>query len=98
MLDKFIFWVNQIQDLSFGADIQFQLTESEYSSNPSARLDIDTPSMIARVTCWNSGDYNAEIIDIETERTIFSFNGSFEHPEKISLELSTFFELIGISI
>ena len=52
--------------------VSIEITKSPLSDNPSTRLDIEMPSSIGRITFWSSGDFNEEVIDVETEKTIFS--------------------------
>jgi len=98
MLDLFILWARQISRRPVGQDIEMRLTVSEPSANPSARLDIDAPTMVARVTCWESGDYDAEVIDVMTEETLFSSHGEFQAGRPVSERLSAFFEALGIKL
>lgn len=55
--------------------------------NPSARLDVGAPTLVARITVWETGAYDAEVIDLETEKALFlrggvlggaGFDGEFE--------------------
>ena len=58
----------------------------------SARLDLDTPMALARITCWESDDYNnAEVIDRETEQMIFSIHGRLCEGQAVSEPFSAFF-------
>ncbi|MDT4329986.1 immunity protein TriTu family protein [Methylomonas sp. MED-D] len=97
MLDTFIGWAKQITDKALGNDVEARVTESEMSHNPSARLDIDTPTMVARITYWESGDFDAEIIELETERTIFSSHGSLHEGRAFSEQFADFFESLSIA-
>ena len=92
MLNKFVDWANEIASRSAEKGFVAQVTESEMSDNPSARLDIDTPTKIARITCWESGDYDAEVIRIETERTIFSSHGNLQQEFDFLGKFSDFFK------
>lgn len=49
MLDIFIAWAQQFAGKSWGKGIEARVAEARSSSNPSARLDIDTPKTIARI-------------------------------------------------
>ncbi|WP_137940523.1 hypothetical protein [Chitinivorax sp. B] len=97
MLNKFIDWATQIASKPIGNDVVAQVTESEMSDNPSARLDIDTPTTVARITCWKSGDYDAEVIHIETERTLFSSHGNLQQGLEFSDQFADFFKSLGIT-
>jgi hypothetical protein len=96
MLNNFIVWARQVADMRLGKDVDAQVAESEMSDNPSARLDIDTPTAVARITCWESGDYVAEVVDLETERTLFSAHGNLREEEAFSDQFVDFFKSLGI--
>ena len=68
------------------------------SDNPSARLDIDMPTTVARITCWQSGDYDAEVIDLETERTLYSTHGILQEGQFLSEQFAPFFEVLGMTV
>ena len=78
MLSSFLEWARQVVAGQGANGVEAHVTDGIASDNSSARLDIDTPTSVARVTCWESGDYDAEIIDLETERTLLSSHGTFQ--------------------
>ena len=64
----------------------------------SARLDLDTPMVLARITCCESGDYNnAEVIDMETEQMIFSIHGRLCERQAVSEPFADFFKSLGVA-
>ena len=97
MLNLFVGWARQVEVSQIGKIAEAHLTESMMSDNPSARLDIDTPTAVARVTCWDSGNYDAEVIDLETERTLYSSNGTLQSGQNLSVQFTAFFEALGIT-
>lgn len=96
MLMSFVEWAKRAQ-ISQAEGVEMQLTESVASDNPSARLDIDTPTSVARITCWETGDYDAEVIDLDTERTLYSTRGVFQNENAIEDQLLDFFTAVGVS-
>jgi hypothetical protein len=98
MLSSFISWARQVEASSIGVAVETRITESGASDNPSARLDIDTPTVVARVTCWKSGDYDTEVIDLETERTLYSSHGILQRGQNLFEEFSAYFEAVGITV
>jgi len=97
MLDTFIDWARQVAGKLLEQGIAARVTESQASDNPSARLDVDAPTSVARITCWESGDYDAEIIDMETEQMLFSDHGQLRTGQVLSERFSGFLRSIGIS-
>lgn len=97
MLNSFLEWARQVEARQGAKGLDSRVTEGSSSDNPSARLDIDTPTTVARITCWESGDYDAEVIDIETERTLYSSHGVFQEGRAVAEQVSPFLEALGIT-
>lgn len=99
MLNRFIGWAHAVEaaQAKVHEDIEARLTESDPSDNRSARLDVDTPTAVGRITCWESGDYDAEAIDLQTERALYTDRGILREGEEISKTFSPFFEALGIA-
>lgn len=97
MLDIFIAWAQQFAGKSWGKGIEVRVAEARSSSNPSARLDIDTPKTVARITCWENGDYDAEVIDAESEQRLFSTHGGLQEGQALSKQFAAFFKSQGIA-
>ena len=95
MLNKFIEWANKFAAESSERGVVAKITESEMSDNPSARLDIDTPTKVARITFWESGDYFAEILNNKTGQSMFLSRGSFDINLDFSNEFVGFFERLN---
>lgn len=93
MLQLFIELAKRLQDANLD-DVTVTLTESDPSDNCSARIDIDAPLVIARITCWETGDYVAEVIDLATEKTIYSSQGLLQKDEIMEDHFSSFFKSI----
>ena len=51
--------------------IEYELTYSESSDNPSMRLDFDSLWHLGRVTVWESGHCDMEILKISSGKTVF---------------------------
>jgi hypothetical protein len=98
MLISFLAWAKKIvaQELEiFKKDMSAEITESAPSDNPSVRLDIDTQDVVARLTFWHSGDYNAEVIHFHTERMIYSSVGKIKEGENLPDVFSSFLDAIA---
>ena len=85
MLSIFIEWAKQIAEAIHTENVKTLLTEGDKTDNPSARLDIDTPMAVARITCWESSNYYAEILDLATEKTVFSNHGNLQNGDMLSV-------------
>ncbi|GAA4345877.1 hypothetical protein GCM10023165_30310 [Variovorax defluvii] len=84
MLDTFIAWAQRIQAQTAGPSLKIQLTENDEPENRSARLNFDAPFAIARITFWNSGDYDAEVSARETGRVTYSGFGLIDEGRDLS--------------
>ena len=91
MLERFFAWANRVAGERVGKDFSAQVFESKMSDNPSARLDIDTSTAVARATFWSSGEYDAEVISVETGLTIFSAHGNVQNESQFSDAFADFF-------
>jgi hypothetical protein len=98
MLNSFIEWARRLEAEISATGIHARVTESVSSDNSSARLDIDTPATVARITCWESGDYDAEVIDVETECSLYSAHGTLQGSRTIAEQFAAFFNTIGITV
>jgi hypothetical protein len=97
MLNLFLEWARQIQANHGLESVEAHVVEGAACDNPSARLDIDTPTLVARITCWESGDYDAEVLDIETEQTIYSSHGVLHAGQAIGQQIFPFLTALGLS-
>lgn len=70
MLQLFLAWAQSIPNA--------QVTVAEPSTTPSARVDLDSPEAVGRVTCWEAGDFHAEVLDAVSGETIYSHHGHLE--------------------
>jgi hypothetical protein len=95
VLNSFVKWARQVSN---GADLNVdtKVTEGGPSDNLSARLDVDTPSAVGRITFWESGDYDAEVIDIQSELTSFSMHGHLQEGCSFWEEFSSFLSVLGL--
>lgn len=98
MITSFIRWAKDFQESPAGRRVKAQVMENPTSDNPSARLDIDTPSAVARITCWESGDYDAEILDIYTEKTLYWEQGVIEGENVFSEAFAPFFKALEMTV
>ena len=97
MLSSFLAWARQVEASHVNLNmVDARVILGSSSENRSARLDIDMPMTVARITCWESGDFDAEVIDLESERTLHSSHGVFVEGQTIAQQVSPFFEALGI--
>lgn len=85
-LQDFIEWSHEFGDV----------TCSEPNLNQSARLDIDTDFRLGRITYWSTGDCDAEVIDVESEETIYQAHWSDLKPAAFGSVFAEFFNAIRL--
>lgn len=95
MLRHFCDWAGSIVGALSKIGATVNVTVGEASDNPSARLDVDTSCAIARITCWESGDYDAEIIDIKSEQYLYTDRGRLTIQTSLSDQFQRFFEILN---
>ena len=88
MLQQFLAWAKSVPNA--------QVTTAAPSNNLSARIDLDSPSAIGRVTCWETGDYHAEVLDAESGRTIYSHNGTLNSANQLQMQFLPFMQAMGL--
>lgn len=72
-----------------GIDAIFS-TPTENTDNNSIHADFDTNEYIGRITLWESGECDMEILDIVSEDTILSKHYVFVHQEDAEQAVSEF--------
>jgi hypothetical protein len=95
MLTSFVGWASQLQPEQITKGAQLRIIESEDSDNPSARLDIDTPTAVARITFWESGNYFAEVIDLNSENIQYSNHGHLSDSRLFDVSFASFLKILG---
>ena len=75
MVEQFLAWAASLIRSQQAGIVDATVTVSAPSGNPSARLDFDTQTIVARITVWESGNFQAEAIDVATEQVVFEQSG-----------------------
>ena len=96
MLNKFIDWAQRVaSERATGIQVAIVTVGAE-SDNRAARLDIDTAESVARITCWESGDFDAEILELKTDRQIYLRRGVLDVHESLSRQFQPLFDALGV--
>ena len=88
VLQQFFVWAKSIPSA--------QVTAAVPSDNPSARVDVDSPNACGRVTCWETGDYHAEVLDAASGLTISSHSGMLNSANPIHVQILPFTRAMGL--
>lgn len=87
MLQFFIAWAQSIPNA--------QVTIGRLTNNPSARVDFDSAEASGRITCWKTGDYHAEVLDVVSGDTIYSHLGNLEADTQLAERFLPFMQAMG---
>ncbi|MET0268414.1 MAG: hypothetical protein ABW202_22710 [Duganella sp.] len=88
MLNIFYRWAPEaLKRLPHG--VAASLTSGGQTADPAARLDFDAPTRIGRITCWDSGSFYAEVLDVESGDNLLGQHGRFDSAASLSQLLQT---------
>lgn len=95
MLAAFENWIREQRSTFCSMGYELEITKSSMDvDNLSIRLDFDSESLIGRVTLWESGDCQLELMDIKSETTLVDRHIKMEKEIEIDEKLASFmFEL-----
>jgi hypothetical protein len=93
MLNTFHYWAQEaIPGLPAGVEAYF--TPGTASENTAARIDFDAPVRMGRITCWDSGNFYAEILDTESGQNLLDRHGKVDSVADLSSLLGSFLETL----
>ena len=93
MLNTFYSWA-QDTIASLPAGIDARLTPGLASGNTAARIDFDTPARLGRITCWDSGNFYAEILDTESGENLLDQHGNAQSTASFNHLLHSFLKTL----
>jgi hypothetical protein len=76
VLERFSIWAKTFSSSYSPAFTVGQMTTCESMNNPAAFLDVDAPGAMGRITCWETGDYVAEVLNVKTDQTTYIHHGT----------------------
>ena len=88
MLSEFISWAKSVPNA--------KVTTAAPSDNVSVRIDVDSPSALGRVTCWETGEYHAEVLDAESGRPIYFHNGMLNSADQMQIQFLPFIQTMRL--
>lgn len=92
MLEEFEAWVSANQSYLQKKGITVSIiTPSIKTDKNCIYVDIESESYLARVTVWESGEYEQEAIDILTEERIWGEYHQLQSPDEVESLLGLFF-------
>ncbi len=68
------------------------IKRSAPSDNNSTRADFDTSNGIGKITLWESGDCDFELLDVNTEKTILWENQMIHSTDKLDEAINIFID------
>ena len=96
MLEAFENWLNNNSSIFTSHGYEFELTKSPTDiDNTSVRLELDSDRYIGRITVWESGDCQLEIIDVESENSVMDCHALIEDAGNFSNTFEEFIEKLN---
>jgi hypothetical protein len=93
VLNHFEEWFNNNATLLNEAGLHFTITHSaEHNANNSIYVDVQCEKYMGRITCWESGDCDQEILSLVTEETTFWKHEALENIEELDAVLEKFYQ------
>lgn len=93
MLNTFHYWAEEtIPGLPAGVEAYF--TPGVASANTAARIDFDSAIRMGRITCWDDGNFYAEILDTESGKNLLDRHGKVDSVAGLSSLLGSFLETL----
>lgn len=89
MIERFSAWATEIL-AGLVPGTEGRIVAGAESPNRAMRLELDTPTAIAAIVCWEDGHFSAEALDIETEKYLYQRSGRFEPGEPFEIQLEEF--------
>ncbi|MBE9120846.1 hypothetical protein IQ269_08440 [Tychonema sp. LEGE 07199] len=99
MLDKFESWIqDKRQEIeNWGYQLEIVKSPSDVAQQ-SLRLDLDSDNYIARITLWESGDSQLEIIDVVSEKMVFDEYLKIQANFNFSKACENLFNILNLNI
>ena len=95
MLEEFLTWAREREMRSAHHGPAIVLTVAARTSNPSARLDVDGNNSIGRITVWDDGNIDIEVLDVVSGDGLYAAQISASAPYKFDELFSPFFVQIA---
>jgi hypothetical protein len=98
MLDALRSWA-EMHNASLAAHgVHVQTSIGGDSPNPGKFLDFDSTQFMGRISCWESGECDLEVVDVGTGKTIYSDHQILTMPRGFTQAFRGFLQILGASI
>ncbi|WP_418127054.1 hypothetical protein [Variovorax sp. KK3] len=98
MLNAFLGWAKRVQSNCAGKSVRARISKREQAGNPSARIDLETPLALARITFWQSRDFVAEIVTRDTAETLYLKCGQLDQGQDPAAPFAPFIQALGVGL
>lgn len=99
MLTQFENWMQEKRQEIENWGYQLEIVKSPSDVvEQSLRLDLDSDNYIARITLWDSGDSQQEIIDIVSEQMVFDKYFKISANFNFSKDFEKFFNILKLNL
>ena len=95
MIDVFEGWIRAKKDWFEKMGLQYEVTKSPlHIDKPSERIDFDNEKFLSRITVWETGECNLEVLDVETGMTILDSDFVLQPNNVLDVCFQEFFNII----
>lgn len=94
MLNIFLSWAKEAMG-NLPSEVYAEWIVGRETADSSARLDVDTPSAIGRITCWETGAFYAEALDRKSGQDLFGEHGEFDSLNSLAMQMQPFLTVLG---
>jgi len=99
MLTQFKNWMQEKRQEIENWGYQLEIVKSPSDVvEQSLRLDLDSDNYIARITLWDSGDSQQEIIDVVSEQMVFDEYFKISANFNFSKDFEKFFNILKLNL
>jgi hypothetical protein len=95
MLEALRQWAHRRADVWASHGIHVEITMGEGELKPGMRLDFDTHQVVGRITCWDSGECDLEVLAVETTRSLYSKQQTLATPANFDSTFQDFLRILG---
>jgi uncharacterized protein (DUF2147 family) len=95
MLNTLRNWAESQSAAIAARGIHMEITVGSTTVNPAMRLDLDSTQFMGRITYWESGECELEVIDIDTGKTMYSDYQILAVPTDFDNAFRDFLQVLG---
>lgn len=93
LLTQFLPWAEDKAAGLRGAGFQVEIATGARSANSSARMDVERGNLMGRITAWDAGQLDAQILETSGGSTVYHAQSEVDDPASLTTLLDPFFAM-----